>query len=457
MSEQAVTAADATDDAPRKVRRGDRQTRFLAQSVILEEAGISGLIRIAMGTISAVVVAFLIWAAVTTVDEVAVTTGEIVPTGQVQTIQHLEGGIISEILIRDGQEVQKEQVLMRLDPSGAATELNQTKARRAALELQAERLRALGTGREPDFTFIGPEYKDLVEDQQVIYDSQRLAAVNRRKVLAAQIEQRKQDLAAFDEQEETLSRDADLRLEELNLREDLFRRGLASKINYLDAKRAANDIRGELSALVVDRQRAEEALEESMGKLDELETNAREQNLNEMGIVTNELAQINESLSKLFDRVRRLEIIAPVRGIVKGLKFFTVGGVIPAGAIILEVVPSDRAPLVETKILTRDVGHVELGQAVTVKVTTYDFARYGGITGELKDISATTFVDEQSGDPYYKGVVALDRGYVGFDPESNRVLPGMTVQADIKTGRKTLLEYLLKPVVSSVKTAFRER
>ncbi len=457
MSEQAIATADEHDEPARKVKRGDRQTRFLAQSVILEEAGSSGLIRVAMLTICVVIVAFLVWAGVTNVDEVAVTSGEIVPTGQVQSIQHLEGGIISAIPVKEGEVVEKEQALIRLDPSGAATELNQTKARRAALELQAERLRALGTGREPDFSFIGPEYKDLVEDQLVIYESQRLAAENRRKVLNAQIEQRKQDLAAYDDQEETLSRDADMRLEELNLREDLFRRGLASKINYLDAKRAANDIRGELSTLVVDRQRSEEALTESLGKLEELETNGREQNLNEMGIVTNELAQINESLSRLFDRVRRLEIAAPVRGIVKGLKFFTVGGVIPAGAIIMEIVPLDKELLVETKIQTRDVGHVKIGQPVTVKVSTYDFARYGGITGELREISATTFADEQSGDPYYKGIVALDRGYVGFDPESNRVLPGMTVQADIKTGRKTLLEYLLKPVVSSVKTAFRER
>jgi len=457
MSEQALATADGHDEPARKVRRGDRQTRFLAQSVILEEAGSSGLIRVAMLTICIVIIAFLAWAGVTNVDEVAVTSGEIVPTGQVQSIQHLEGGIISEIPIKEGEVVEKEQVLMRLDPSGAATELNQTKARRAALELQAERLRALGTGREPDFSFIGPEYKDLVDDQKVIYESQRQAAENRRVVLHAQIEQRKQDLAGFDEQEDTLSRDADMRLEELNLREDLFRRGLASKINYLDAKRAANDVRGELSSLVVDRQRAEEALQETMGKLDELETNGREQNLNEMGIVTNELAQINESLSRLFDRVRRLQIAAPVRGIVKGLKFFTVGGVVPAGAIIMEIVPLDKELFVETKIMTRDVGHVKIGQPVTIKVSTYDFARYGGITGELREISATTFADEQSGDPYYKGIVAMDRGYVGFDPEDNRVLPGMTVQADIKTGRKTLLEYLLKPVVSSVKTAFRER
>lgn len=241
------------------------------------------------------------------------------------------------------------------------------------------------------------------------------------------------------------------------LREELYKKGLTSKIIYLDAKREVNDARGELANLIVERQRTTEELSESRTKLSELDTDSREDALTQMGVATNELAQINESLSQLFDRVRRLQILSPVHGIVKGMQVHTVGGVIPAGAAIMEVVPLEDELIVETKITTRDVGHVEIGQPVTVKVTTYDFARYGGISGELGDVSATTFVDEATGDPYYRGIVKMDRGYVGFDPEQNRVLPGMTVQADIKTGRKTLLEYLLKPVVSSVKTAFRER
>ena len=456
MSEQAVDTMDTTEP-PRKVRRGDRQTRFLAQSVVLEEAGSSGLIRIAMVTIVVVICAFLVWSAVTNVDEVAIASGEVVPTGQVQSIQHLEGGLIAEILISEGEIVEKEQVLVRLDPSAAAAELNQMKARRAGLELQRERLRALGTADEPDFSLVGPEYRQLIDDQMSIYQSAVDAADNRRKVVVAQIEQRKQEMALLDEREDTLSRTSDLRLEEFEMREDLFRRGLTTRISYLDAKRALNDTRGELANLIVERQQTRESLIEQETRLEEIDTDAREQALAEMGAVTNELAQVKETLSRLFDRERRLEIVSPVRGIVKGLQIHTVGGVAPPGAVILEVVPLDKELVVETRITTRDVGHVRVGQPVTLKVTTFDFARYGGISGELRDVSASTFIDEATGDPYYKGIVAMDRGYVGFDPEKNRVMPGMTVQADIKTGRKTLLEYLMKPVVSSVKTAFRER
>ena len=419
--------------------------------------GSSRLIRWAMIAIAMVICAFLGWAQITNVDEVAVTLGELVPTGQVLAIQHLEGDIISEILIDEGEVVQADQVLIRLDPANAQTELKQMKSRHAALALEAERFHAVGTEREPDFTIVGDAYKNLVNDQYTIYQSQIEASEKRSEVVVAQIEQKKQELALFDEREETASKRADLLLEELVLRESLYKEGLTTKIVYLDIKRQVNDARGELSNMIVERRRTSESLEESRNKLRELHTNEKEQALTQMGVVTNELAQVNSSLDKLYDRVRRLKIISPIHGVIKGLKVHASGGgMIPGGAIILEIVPLYEDLLVETRITTRDVGHVEIGQPVTIKVTTYDSARYGSISGELKEISASTFLDEQ-GDPYYKGVILMDRDYVGNDPKVNKVLPGMTVQADIKIGRKTLLNYLLKPIVSSVKTRFRER
>ncbi len=443
-------------DALPKIRRGDRQTRFLAQSVILEEAGSSGLVRIAMVTIPLVICAFLVWAGVTNVDEVAVTSGEVVPAGQVQAIQHLEGGIVIDILVQEGELVEKGKVLMRLDPTAPLGELDQMEARRVGLVLQAERLRALGTGREPVFPIVDDQFQAMVDDQIAIFESQMEAAENRRKTINDQIAQKRSELEVFEEQEQTLARNADILEEELLLREKLYQQGLTSKVVYLDIKREVNKARGDLSKLVTDRQRSVEALAEVRSRLAELETDAREQALAQLGTVTSELAQIDEALENLQDRVKRLEIKAPVRGIIKGQQVHTVGGVIPAGAIVMEIVPLDKKLLVETRINTRDVGHVRIGQPVTVKVTTYDFARNGGITGELSDVSASTFLDEQ-GAPYYKGIVALDRPYVGSDPEQNHVMPGMTVQADIKTGQKTLLQYLLKPVYSSVSTSFRER
>ncbi len=454
MSEQVV--ASLGDEAPRPVKRGDRNIRFLAQSVILEEAGSAGLVRFAMITITVVIFAFIGWAAVTNIDEVAVTSGEVVPTGQLQTIQHLQGGIVAEISVAEGQVVEKGEVLIRLDPADASVALDQMVTRRVGLELQAERLRALGTNRVPDFAFAGADFANLIANQTAVYDGQISASENRRSVLLAQIDQRRQDMELFERQNDTLIRNADLLLSELKLREVLYKKGLTTMIIYLDIKRLVNKAQGDIVNNGVEIKRARETMAESQRRLDELDTNAKEKALAEMGTVTSELAQINEAIVKLESRLHRLEIKAPVRGIVTGLQLHTVGGVVPAGAIIMELVPMDKELIIETRINPKDVGHVQIGQPVTVKITTYDFARYGGISGELVDVSASTFLDEQ-GLPYYKGIVSMDRGYVGFDPERNRVLPGMTAQADIKTGRKTLLQYLAKPVVNSVRSSFRER
>ncbi len=458
LSEQSLAGKgkDPDKDRRKKLRRGDRQTRFLAQSVILEEGGSSGLIRGAMMTICIVIMLFVGWSMVTNVDEVAVTSGEVVPSGQLQALQHLEGGIVKQILIEEGQLVEKDQVMIQLDETAAVSELQKLAARQAGLEIRAERVRALGTGGVPDWSKVGSRYPNMLSDQQRIYEGSLEAFFSRQETIRKQIEQRRADLALQAEREQTLTRTAEIFADELDVREKLYKEGLTSKIQYLDAKRSLNTARGELANLVSEKERASQSIKESQSRLDEIETEFREQALAELSESANELIQVEEALVAARDRVRRLKIIAPVRGIVKGLMVHTVGGVIPPGAIITEIVPLDKELVVEAKIQPRDVGHVRIGQPVTVKVTTYDFSRYGGITGELKDVSASTFLDEQ-GEPYYKGIVELDRNYVGKDPMHNRVMPGMTVQADIKTGKKTLFSYLLKPVYSSVSTAFRER
>lgn len=459
MSGQDVTTTNAQGDKPLhpvQFKIGSRQTRYLAQSVVLEEAGSSSLIRAGMMTVGIVIIAFILWSYVTEVDEVSVSFGEVVPSSQVQTIQHLEGGIVSEILVREGQIVEAGDILLRLDPAAAYSERAQMQARRASLLLKAERLRAVGLGRAPDFSIVGKQYANMVKDQETIYNVQTGAQGSSRQVLINQIEQTRTQLDVLDEQENTMRQQVSIVEDELRMREKLYKQGLTSKVVYLELKREANQARGDVNKLIQERLKALEAHEEAKSRLEQDVAKAKEQALQEMGTVTSELAQVREALSKLDDRVKRLEVIAPVRGIVKGLQATTVGGVLAPGATITEIVPLDKELIVETKIQTKDVGHMRVGQPVTVKVTSFDFARYGGITGELTNISATTFMNEKE-EPYYKGTVTLDRSYVGYDPESNRILPGMTVQADVTTGKKTLLQYLLKPVYSSVNEAFRER
>ncbi|WP_413207166.1 HlyD family type I secretion periplasmic adaptor subunit [Rhodospirillum sp. A1_3_36] len=450
------TMSQSGGSAGGRVAKGSRQTRFLGQSVMLEEAGMSRFVRLAMIVAAVVVMAFLVWASLTRIEEVSIASGNVVPSGSVRVVQHLEGGIVEEIFVDEGQLVKEGQPLIRMKADAAESELETMKARFAALSLQAERLRAFGAGRKPDFSFVGDEYEDLKKDQEEIFQIQMSNYKTSQEVLSDQIHQKEEELYLLEDEASALREQQDLVKEELDMREDLMRKGLTSRVTYLDTKRAAATIKGDIAQAIGNQRAVREGIAELNSRLGDLEASLRQEALKEMGQVTSELAQVREAMRKSEDRVARLDVRAPVSGYVQDVKIKTVGAVVPAGGIILNVVPVDETLRVEARIQPKDIGHVEVGQAVKVKVTSYDFSRYGHVMGELKSISATTLVDEQN-NPYYKGYVELDRDYVGKDPERNKILPGMTVQADIITGEKTLLQYLLKPVYKNIETAFQER
>ncbi len=436
----------------------NRQARFLAQHIVLEEGGIPGFVRTVTVTVGLIVAAFFIWSAVTTVDEVAAAPGEVKPSGHVQAVQHLEGGIVEEILISDGDFVKAGETLVRLDPDSVLSHLRgmQMQTQRAGLRLKAERLRAFSDERQPDFTFIEPEYAGLAADQLAIFRIQDKARSNRRAVLNDQIHTAEAQVSLLEGQEKTHQRIVELTTEELAMSKKLMKKGLTSKLKVLNLQRELTKASGDFDRLRGELLLAERAKSEAESRLAELDATLGEEAFSELDSLTRELAKLNDAINGLEDQEQRLDITAPVSGIIKGLQVHTVGGVIPPGAVVLEIVPMDREMVVEARISSRDVGHVRPGQPVTVKVGTYDYARYGGVPGALTGVSASTFIGED-GAPYYKGFVELERGYVGANPKRNHVLPGMTINADIKTGSKTVLQYLLKPLYASVDGSFHER
>jgi len=400
--------------------------------------------------------ALIAWSATTEIKETAITFGQVMPTSAVNKIQHLEGGIIEEIMVRDGDLVEKGQVLLRLKADGAQAELSQTETRLGNLQLEAERFRALAEGREPDFTILHERYPELAQNQEEIYRIQTELDANQNEILQVQIKERNAELAQLSEQEATLRKSVDLLSQEVTMRRSLYEQGLNSKVLFLNIQRELNEAQGNLSGVVAEQARARETIAEAKLRLNELEKSQREESITELGRLGGEIAQAREALRKLRDRVARLEIVAPTRGYIKGLQFTTIGGVIAPAQVVMELVPIDDVLIAETRISTEDIGHVHLGQPVTVKVSAFDFIRYGGIQGELVSISASTFVDED-GRPYYKGKVALEADAVGEGATAQKIIPGMTVQADIQTGERTLLQYLLKPVYVSLDQAFSER
>lgn len=444
------------DTAIQRFRRSRRMARYLSHAVLLEEGGISVFVRSAMVMLSVGFLALVAWSATTEIKETAITFGQVMPTGAVNKIQHLEGGIIEQIMVRDGDLVEKGQVLIRLKADGAQAELSQTETRLGNLQLEAERYRALAEGREPDFTVLMAQYPELAQNQSEIYRIQTELDANQSEILQVQIKERNAELAQLSDQEATLRKSVDLLSQEVTMRRSLYEQGLNSKVLFLNIQRELNEAQGNLSNVVAEKGRARETIAEANLRLNELEKSQREEAITELGRLGGEIAQAREALRKLRDRVDRLEIVAPTHGYIKGLQFTTIGGVIAPAQVVMELVPVDDVLIAETRISTEDIGHVHLGQPVTVKVSAFDFIRYGGIEGELVSISASTFVDE-NGRPYYKGKVALDDDSVGEGAKAQKIIPGMTVQADIQTGERTLLEYLLKPVYVSLDQAFSER
>lgn len=437
------------------LKQSSRVARHLAQAVQLEESGTSPLVRFTMLLASVACLAFVTWAAFTHVEEVAMAEGEIIPQGAVKTVQHLEGGLVEEVLVREGELVEPGQALLKLSPAQAEADLEQARAREITLLLKSERLRAFSEGRTPDFSFANG-YSALIADNTAIYNGQVRARDDSRSVLSAQLDQKRSDLKVLEGQQGALRQQVVSLEKIMGMKEELVGKGLISRVNYLDSKRETARLEGELARTIGQTSTARDAIHEMEQRLVDQQSTLIKQNMDELGQSVAELAQVQESIGRLEDRVKRLAVTSPVRGYVKGLTVHNPGAVIQPGGPVCDIVPVEQEMKVEAKVLPRDVGHLKMGQKVKVKVTAFDFARYGAVTGELSGISATSFLNEKN-EPYFKAQVTLDQNYVGAEPGRYVVTPGMTVQAEIITGDKTLLQYLLKPIFTQLEQSFHER
>ena len=432
------------------------RSRFLIQSIKLEESGPPGAISGAMIFISMLILAAIGWAMVTEVDEVALAEGEVVPAGSIHSVQHLEGGIVSAILVREGDVVEAGVPLLQIAPTATRSDLNQMLARRASLTLQAERLRAFAATRTPDFDGVIDGFEDLKEDQEAIYRTQVANRTNQVMVVRSQLNQAEGEFQRLVNRAESLREQIAFLQEELAIRQRLLDQGLMSRIVFLDTQRELAQSEGSLVETVDSIAETQSSMAELNGRVEEVVSRLENEALTQAGEISAELAQVNQALASLTDRVERLDVRAPVRGIVTSLKTLTINAVVQPGEVLMEIVPIGDELVVEAKVSPNDIGHVEPGQAADVRISSYDFSRFGAVSGTVRQISATTFVDEQL-TPYYRAVIALDQDFVGEVDGLNPIIPGMTVQADIKTGSKSILDYMLRPVYRGLHGAFRER
>lgn len=435
---------------------GSRQLRHLSQPVILEEIGPPNLVRVLLMFLTLTVFVFIGWTAVTPLKETTKASGEVVPSGSVLSVQHLEGGIVSQIFVRDGDLVEKGAPLVQFEPTASLAQLEELQARRAVSEIRRERLHAFAQERPPQFSDVDDRYANLVEEENSIYRQQQDALESERQVLLSQHDQRISELEVLHRQESKLEGRVKNLSKQKGMHETLVKTGLVSRLVYLQTLEQYDTAVGDLHEVRGKITRAEGAIEEAIGKVAKLEAERRNDALTEAGKASGEIAAVTEMIVRAQDRVTRLAVTAPVRGIVKGLTTRTVGGVVTPGGLITEIVPADEELVVEARVSPIDIGHIAPGQKAAVKITTYDFARFGAVEGEVKKISATTFKDREN-EIYYKAEIRLAQNFVGETAGKNLVLPGMVTEIDILTGERTLLRYLLRPIFQSLDTAFSER
>lgn len=404
-----------------------------------------------------VMVVLITWAALAPIDEVTKGDAKVIPSKQLQVIQSLDGGIVSEILVKEGQVVEAGQMLLKIDETRATSGVRESAAQTFALQTKLARLKALAEGQS--FTPPTPR-KDNLEEQRVVEEERQLYDARRSEFHALvgiserQLEQREQELTEAKSKRDSATRSLELSQQELTKTRPLLATGAVSEVEILRLERDVSRARGDKEQATAQSARALAAIAEARRKIQETELSFRNEARKELSEVLGRLNALNEGAVALADKVDKAQVKSPVRGRVQRLLANTVGGVLQPGKDIVEIVPLDDALVLEAKVQPKDIAFIHPGQAATVKFTAYDFGVYGGLEAVVENISPDTETDERGNNTFY--VVRVRTKQTNFS-DKMPIIPGMTAEVDILTGKKTVLSYLLKPILKAHAYALRER
>jgi adhesin transport system membrane fusion protein len=398
-------------------------------------------------------VAFLLWASVAPVDEVTHGQGRVIPSSKAQVIQSAEPTTIEEILVRSGQKVRKGQLLVRLDDAMLASELGQIQAETRSLTARAGRLQQEGTGAGSLCTTGGPE----CAQEQALAAVRQSALRSKQDALAAQVDQRRRDLGEAQATIASLGGSVQLAKQRVSMLEPLAAKSIIPQTELLDARRELVDAQGRLNAAQQQASRASAAIREAQAQQSEANFQFRQDALNERSQLEAKIAVNSESLRGARGRAQRAEIRSPVDGVVNDVQVTTIGGYVSPGQKIMQVVPMGEKLLVEARVKPNDIAFIKTGDRAVVKVTAYDFSIYGGLSGTVQQVSADSVYDEATREAYFTVVVETDRAWLGSGAHRLPITPGMVCDVEILTGRKSVLAYLLKPIMKARDEALRER
>ncbi|GAA0283523.1 HlyD family type I secretion periplasmic adaptor subunit [Alteraurantiacibacter aestuarii] len=403
--------------------------------------------------ISAVgMVALLLWASIAQVDEITRGQGKVIPSSQAQLVQASEPSVIAEILVRSGESVRQGQVLVRLDDTLADSDLGQLQAENERLAARASRLAGEASGSS-----MGCEAGTLCSEEQRLQQARQATARSREAALAAAIEQRRRDQSEADATASSLEQSVRLAQQQVDMLAPLAEQGIVPQTDLLTAQREVVDVRGRLAAARQASARAAAGIREAQADLQAARLDFRQQALGERSEVETRIAVNEETIRGAEARRDRNELRAPTNGIVNDVQITTVGGFVNAGEMIMQIVPVGDRLLVETRVSPRDIGFVSVGDPANVKITAYDFATYGGLRGQVREVSADSIYDEVEREAYYRVLVETENSYVEKGGQRYPIVPGMITEVEIITGSKSILSYLLKPITRGLNVALTER
>lgn len=424
-------------------------------AAVLQKAPIKS--KAILWIILGVITLLIIWANFAHVDELARGNGKVIPSKQVQVIQNLEGGIVSDILVQEGQLVEKGQILVKIDDTSFSSSYKESHLRYHELKAKSLRLKAESSAQP--FQANGknePDMSDTISQEQSLYNLNRDQLEQQISILKEQAAQRENELREAKAKEQELKTAYNLISEEVKIMRPLVQSGLVSQVEFLQLSRQATATKGELNAVTLSIPRIRSAIAEARNKIENSRLEFRSKAKEEQTQVTAELSRLSESEQALEDRVNRTLVRSPVRGIVKQLFIKTLNGVVQPGMNIVEIVPLDDELLIEAKIKPSDIAYIYPGQTANVKFTAYDFAVYGGLQGTVTHVSADTILDDE-GNSFYLVRIKTDKSYLQRDGKKFDIMVGMVTTVDILTGKKTIMDYIIKPLMKAKEGALTER
>jgi adhesin transport system membrane fusion protein len=417
--------------------------------------------RTGLAVVALLIVAFVVWAALTEVEEIARGEGKVIPVSRTQVIQASEASVVQQIAVKLGQIVRKGDLIVQLDDTATTSTLGELQARARALRAQIARLELEQTGDMASPMTCPPEVvkasPEVCDNEGQLLKARRDAFQNKLSVLQERHLQRRKELDEALVSIQRLENNIQVSEKEAALLEPLVGRKLAPQTDLLRVQKELTDSTGQLKLLQASLDRIRAAIKEASLQVDELTLVFQQEALAEKTKVLADLSVVMETIRGASDRVQRTDLRSPVDGVVNRLEITTIGAYVQPGTVVAEVVPTSDVLLIEARISPKDVAFIRVGQPALVKITAFDFSIYGGLHGEVSNVSADSMFDEKSGQTYYLVQVKTDKSEIVHDGKSHSIIPGMVASVDIMTGKKTVLQYLLKPINKARTEAMRER